>query len=93
MADGKDEHEDEQKGAGATGDVQGEGDYAAARRYRQDTERFIEQGKVKAAAARAQPADAREAQSLQQAEEIGRARARGEDEHDEFTASERSKQR
>ena len=66
--------------------VQGEGDYAAARRYQKDTDRFIESGKVDGAARRAQPRTTGEASELKRAEAVGRARSRGEDPQDEFAA-------
>jgi hypothetical protein len=71
-----------------TNGVQGEGDYAAARRYQHDTDRFIESGKVDGAARRARPRTAGESNDLQRAEDVGRARSRGEDPHDEFAARE-----
>ena len=68
--------------------VQGEGDYAAARRYQQDTQRFVAAGKVDGAARRARPRTPGESNGLQRAEAVGRARSRGEDPRDEFAARE-----
>ncbi|MEO8155633.1 MAG: hypothetical protein ABI605_21415 [Rhizobacter sp.] len=59
--------------------VQGEGDYEAARRYDKAAHDFAQSGKVEPAARKAEPKDAREASELEQAEEIGKSHAKGED--------------
>lgn len=56
--------------------LQGEGNYAAARRHRESVEEFIDAGKVQPAADAAVPADAAEAQELRDAEAEGRAHAK-----------------
>ena len=59
--------------------VQGEGDYEAARRHRKRVSEFIENTDVEKAAVRAAPQTAAEAEELEQAEEQGKERAKGED--------------
>lgn len=59
--------------------VQGEGDYAAARRYNEATREFVEDEDVAEAARDAEPADAQERQQLERAEQAGRQRAKDED--------------
>lgn len=56
--------------------LQGEGNYAAARRYDQATTDFTRSGKVDDAARKAQPRSAEEERSLKQAEEQGASRAK-----------------
>lgn len=59
--------------------IQGEGDYDAARRYDKSVRDFAESRKVGPAAQDAEPRDAREAEELKRAEEVGKSRAKGED--------------
>jgi hypothetical protein len=59
------------------GAVQGEGDYAADRRYRERTDEFLKKNDVEEAAQRAAPKSKAEAEQMRQAEEKGRARADG----------------
>jgi hypothetical protein len=59
--------------------IQGEGDYEAARRHRKRVSEFIENNDVEKAAVRAAPESAAEADELEQAEEQGKERAKGED--------------
>ena len=56
--------------------LQGEGNYAAARRHRESVEQFIDAGKVQSAAENAAPADAAEAEDLRAAEEEGKSHAK-----------------
>lgn len=56
--------------------LQGEGNYAAARRHRESVEQFIDAGKVQSAAQNAAPADAAEAEELRAAEEEGKSHAK-----------------
>lgn len=58
------------------GKVQGEGDYDAARRYRQRTETFVTDNDVTAEARKAAPANAIEAREMIAAEQRGKARAK-----------------
>ena len=56
--------------------IQGEGDYASARRYDEATKRFVEEGRVGPAAQRARTDDPVENAELERAEDAGRARAK-----------------
>jgi len=67
---GKDKSENE---------VQGEGDYRAARRYNEATREFVEEEDVAEAARDAEPQSEREQQQLERAEQAGRQRAKDED--------------
>ncbi|MGF1626326.1 MAG: hypothetical protein ACFCVH_15700 [Alphaproteobacteria bacterium] len=61
-------------------DPKGEGDYAAARRYRKDVEEFAKSGDVEGAAREAEKAvEGKEGDALREAEKAGKERARGED--------------
>jgi hypothetical protein len=61
------------------GEVQGEGDYRAARRYNEATREFVEDEDVAEAARDAEPKSERERQQLERAEQAGRERAKDED--------------
>ncbi len=50
----------------------GEGNYKATREYNNATRRFVQSGKVDAAAKAAKPANDAEARTLEQAEKTGR---------------------
>jgi len=56
--------------------VQGEGDYEAARNYREATEQFVEDGKVEPAARAAKPASEKEAAAMEAAESVGKSKAK-----------------
>ena len=56
--------------------LQGEGNYAAARRHRESVAQFIDAGKVQSAAENAAPTDAAEAEDLRAAEEEGKSHAK-----------------
>lgn len=58
--------------------VQGEGDYEAARRYRQDVERFVQQSDIEELARAAKPETKAKREELENAEAEGLARKRGE---------------
>jgi hypothetical protein len=58
--------------------VQGEGDYAAGRRYDKASREFAESGKVEPAAREAAPHDAKEAEEMKRAEEAGKSHSKGE---------------
>jgi hypothetical protein len=60
-------------------DIQGEGDYRAARRYNEATREFVEDEDVAEAARDAEPQSEREQQELERAEQAGRRRAKDED--------------
>lgn len=57
----------------------GEGNYQASREYNEGTRRFVKSGRVADAARDAAPHSSEEAAELQEAERVGRARARGQD--------------
>jgi hypothetical protein len=59
--------------------LQGEGNYEAARRYDESQKRFVKSGRVKKAAAQAEPKSAEEAEALKRAEEAGKSHSKGED--------------
>jgi hypothetical protein len=64
---------------GANDELQGEGDYQASRRYREQVKDFIATADVDALAHKAAPGSAREARDLALAEESGRDRSKGDD--------------
>ena len=57
--------------------VYGEGNYAASRRYYDATKKFVESGRVDAAAREAPPKTPAEATEMRQAEEAALLRAKG----------------
>jgi hypothetical protein len=57
-------------------EVQGEGDYAAARRYDEKTKRFVDSGRVDDAANDAKPRSAEEESILRDAEQDGLSRSK-----------------
>lgn len=61
------------------GEVQGEGDYKAARRYNEATRDFVQDEDVAEAARDAEPQSELEEQQLERAEQAGRQRAKDED--------------
>lgn len=62
---------------GSASQIQGEGDYKAARKYDTDTRNFIETHDVTKLARKAAPGSGEEAADLLQAEEVGRSHASG----------------
>lgn len=64
------------KEAEAGSQVQGEGDYEAARRYRKDVREFVQSQDIEHAAREAEPHSREESEQLQRAEEEGRSHAR-----------------
>jgi hypothetical protein len=58
--------------------VQGEGDYKAARRYRASVQTFVKSGKVDKAAHDAAPETTQEQEALRKAERVGESRSKGE---------------
>jgi hypothetical protein len=60
-------------------EVQGEGDYKAARRYDQAASEFAKSGQVDDAAREAAPDSTAEAEELRRAEREGLAHSKGED--------------
>jgi hypothetical protein len=65
--------------SGAPEGVQGEGNYDAARRYRDNVNEFLTHADVEEIAQRAAPASALEARELALAAEKGQLRSRGDD--------------
>ena len=63
-------------------DVQGEGNYDAARRYRKDVKDFLNQEDVEKAAHEAAPKSPDEQREMDEAERAGRARSKGGKERD-----------
>ncbi|MDO9385144.1 MAG: hypothetical protein Q7T65_00420 [Thiobacillus sp.] len=57
--------------------VQGEGDYASAKKFNEQSRAFAESGKVDQAARDAAPRNAQEEDAMRQAEAEGRAHAKG----------------
>ena len=60
-------------------ELQGEGNYDAARRHRESVEEFVESGQVESAARNAAPRNEAEAEEMQAAEQAGQSHAKGED--------------
>ena len=63
----------------STHEIQGEGDYDAARRYDKAAREFAESGKVDEAARDAKPTTPGEADEMSRAEREGKSHAKGED--------------
>ena len=61
------------------GKLQGEGDYASAKKFDDDEAAFAKSGRVQQAARDAEPKSQAEADEMAKAEEIGRSRSKGED--------------
>jgi hypothetical protein len=61
-----------------SGQVQGEGDYVAGRRYDKAQGEFAKSGKVDEGARRAEPEDPGQASEMEQAEQAGKSRSKGE---------------
>ena len=59
--------------------VQGEGNYEAAKQYDEAQRKFVKSGKVDAAARDAKPKSPEQAKEMERAEEAGRSHAKGED--------------
>lgn len=63
-------------------DVQGEGNYDAARRYREDVKDFLDKGEVDQAAHEAAPKSPDEQREMEEAERAGRSHSKGGKERD-----------
>jgi hypothetical protein len=72
-----DRQESQMKSSTSKSKVQGEGDYASARKYNARARAFVEAGKVDQAAREAAPRNAQEKDAMRQAEAEGRAHAKG----------------
>jgi hypothetical protein len=62
--------------------VQGEGDYEAARRYREDVKEFVDKDEVDKAAREAAPKSPDEQREMEEAERTGRSHSKGGKERD-----------
>jgi hypothetical protein len=60
-------------------DLQGEGNYDAAKEFDEAEKKFVDSGKVDQAARDAEPKDEKEKEEMERAEEEGKRRAKGED--------------
>lgn len=60
-------------------EMQGEGNYTAARHYNEATKRFVDDDKVDNAAAAAKPDSPQEEREMERAEEEGKSHAKEED--------------
>lgn len=69
-------HGNEDKQQQGAPQLQGEGNYRAARRHRKSVEEFVESGRDKSAGAAAAPKDEAEAREMQAAEKVGKSHAR-----------------
>lgn len=61
-----------------SGQVQGEGDYVAGRRFDKAEREFVKSGQVDEGARRAKPEDAGQASEMEQAEQAGKSHSKGE---------------
>jgi hypothetical protein len=61
------------------GKIQGEGDYEASRRYREEVDEFLDKADVEKLAREAAPKSAQEARELALAQESGERRSKGDD--------------
>jgi hypothetical protein len=60
-------------------DLQGEGNYDAAKEFDDAEKKFVDSGKVEQAARDAEPKDEKEKEEMERAEQAGRQRAKEED--------------
>ena len=73
--------------------IQGEGDYRAAREYREDVQQFLQHADVEKAARDAAPRDRSEARELERAEAQGRSHARYQPLDDDMSSTRLSSER
>lgn len=62
--------------------VQGEGDYEAARRYREEVKDFVDKADIDKAAHEAAPKSPDERREMEEAERVGKSRSKGGQERD-----------
>lgn len=74
------------KSGSAKSAVQGEGDYASAKKFNEHSQVFVQSGKVEKAAQDAAPRNAKEQTAMREAEAAGRARAKGSAKSDQGSA-------
>lgn len=65
------------KSSSSKSGVQGEGDYASAKKYNEHARSFAQSGQAEKAARDAAPRDAREQEDMRRAEAEGRSHAKG----------------
>lgn len=61
-----------------SGEVQGEGDYVAGRRFDKSQADFVKSGQVEEGAQRAKPENPAQATDMEQAEQAGKSHSKGE---------------
>jgi hypothetical protein len=79
MSEHTDRRSRKQRKPQGNGVLQGEGDYQAARRYREEVTEFVSKADVDTLAREAAPSSAKEARDLALAEDRGRDRSKGDD--------------
>jgi hypothetical protein len=79
MSEQNDKRSRKDRKPGVNDNLQGEGDYQASRRYREQVTEFLSTADVDELAQRASPGSAKEARDLALAEERGRDRSKGDD--------------
>ncbi|HMN79766.1 MAG TPA: hypothetical protein PKA20_07525 [Burkholderiaceae bacterium] len=72
----------DQQSPRAADQVHGEGNYEASRRFNREEKAFVESGKVEDAARKAAPDSAQAAKEMEQAEQVGKSRAKAQDRPD-----------
>ena len=72
--------------------VQGEGDYEAARRYRQDVKEFVDKADIDKAAHEAAPKSPDEQREMTEAERVGKSHSKAGKERDMNLKPEQKKQ-
>lgn len=72
----------DQQSPRASDQVHGEGNYDASRRFNREEKEFVESGRVEEAARKAAPDSAQAAKEMEQAERIGKSRAKAQDRPD-----------
>lgn len=71
--------EDPRRTADSAQKIQGEGDYEAARRYREEVKQFLAKSDVDQLAREASPESAKQERELTLAEDVGKNRSKGDD--------------
>jgi hypothetical protein len=72
--------------------IQGEGDYEAARRYRQDVKEFVDKADIDKAAHEAAPKSPDEQREMTEAERVGKSHSKAGKERDMSLKPEQKKQ-
>jgi hypothetical protein len=79
MSDNMDKRSRKDRKPRVNDNVQGEGDYEAADRYREEVKEFVSKADIDALAHQAAPSSTKEARDLALAEDRGRDRSKGDD--------------